>query len=88
MTENNEPTQDQEQIEISLVRLFIAAIETNQVLKINANDYMSDKINNKQLKVDIDSENGQFIVTLHDKQEVESDESGSVSETSSPDSEE
>lgn len=65
-----EQTNKEGMVEISLVRLFMAALATNGVLKIDAKHYMGEEINSKRIQIDIDQENMQFVASLVDASEV------------------
>lgn len=54
----------QRMVEISLVRLFMAAIKTNETLRIDVADYMESHIDNKKIAIEVDQENKQFVVAL------------------------
>jgi hypothetical protein len=70
----------QKMVEISLVRLFMAAIKTSEALKIDVKDYMEPYIDDKKIAIQVDQDNKQFIVslvepTLEDNVEEVEDES-------------
>lgn len=72
-------------LEINLVRLLLASIQTNGNVSIKIDDYMSEEINNKSLFIEVNEEEKTFVISLV---EGEQNESGHDGTESTPDSEE
>lgn len=75
----------EEGLEINLVRLLLASIQTNGNVAVKIDDYMSAELDKKSLFIEVNEEDKTFIISLV---EGEQNESGSSSEPSTSDSEE
>lgn len=75
----------EEGLEINLVRLLLASIQSNGNVSVKIEDYMSSELDKKSLFIEVNEEEKKFIISLV---EGEQDESGPDGETSTPDSEE
>ena len=74
----------EEGLEINLVRLLLASIQTNGNVSVKIEDYMSSELDKKSLFIEVNEEEKTFIISLVDG---EQDESGPSSEASTSDSE-
>lgn len=74
----------EEGLEINLVRLLLASIQTNGNVAVKIEDYMSSELDKKSLFIEVNEEDKTFIISLV---EGNQDESGHDGETSTPDSE-
>ena len=74
----------EEGLEINLVRLLLASIQTNGNVAVKIDDYMSAELDKKSLFIEVNEEDKTFIISLV---EGNQDESGHDGETSTPDSE-
>lgn len=74
----------EEGLEINLVRLLLASIQTNGNVAVKIEDYMSSELDKKSLFIEVNEEDKTFIISLV---EGNQDESGHDGETGTPDSE-
>ena len=75
----------EEGLEINLVRLLLASIQSNGNVSVKIEDYMSPELDKKSLFIEVNEEEKTFIISLV---EGDQNESGHDGETSTPDSEE
>ena len=75
----------EEGLEINLVRLLLASIQSNGNVSVKIEDYMSPELDKKSLFIEVNEEEKTFIISLV---EGEQNKSGHDGETSTPNSEE
>lgn len=75
----------EEGLEINLVRLLLASIQSNGNVSVKIEDYMSPELDKKSLFIEVNEEEKTFIISLV---EGDQNESGPDGKTSTPDSEE
>jgi hypothetical protein len=75
----------EEGLEINLVRLLLASIQSNGNVSVKIEDYMSPELDKKSLFIEVNEEEKTFIISLVEGDQNESRPDG---ETSASDSEE
>jgi hypothetical protein len=65
--------EQQQDIEINLPRLLLAAAVSNGEIRVKVSDYMSPGLETKGLMLDIDTESQEFIIRMGEQVESQPD---------------
>lgn len=68
-------TEENKEISLDLIRLFVAAIQTNGEIIIESDIYSSPNVDNKRISLEISEDNKFMRVTLVDVEQENPDES-------------
>jgi hypothetical protein len=64
---------EEQDIEINLPRLLLAAALSNGEIRVKVADYMATELENKGLMLDIDTESQEFVIRMGDPVEPQPD---------------